>query len=66
MLYENHVSISPDGARFTPVVQRYAWPSELDLMARLGGLRLRQRWGGWQKEPFESSSPSHVSVYEKE
>jgi SAM-dependent methyltransferase len=44
---------------------RYVWPSELDLMARLAGLTLRERWGGWQREPFTSDSTSHVSVWEK-
>jgi SAM-dependent methyltransferase len=44
---------------------RYAWPAELDLMARLGGLRLRERWSGWRREPFTSESGSHVSVWEK-
>jgi hypothetical protein len=43
---------------------RYAWPSELDLMARLAGLRLRERHGGWQGEPFTATSARHVSVYE--
>ena len=43
---------------------RYAWPSELDLMARLAGLRLRERWGGWRREPFDAASGLHVSVYE--
>ena len=42
---------------------RYAWPSELDLMARLAGLCLRERWGGWHREPFTASSTGHVSVY---
>lgn len=44
---------------------RYVWPSELDLMAQLGGLRLRSRWGGWNREPFTTDSRSHVSVWEK-
>jgi SAM-dependent methyltransferase len=48
-----------------PVEFRYAWPAELDLMARLAGLRLRDRWAGWQREPFTALSRSHVSVYEK-
>ena len=48
-----------------PVELRYAWPSELDLMARLAGLRLQSRSGGWQQEPFTSLSRTHVSVYEK-
>ena len=49
--------------RMYPVHIRYAFPSELDLMAQLAGLRLRDRWGGWNKEPFTSASPAHVSVY---
>jgi SAM-dependent methyltransferase len=48
-----------------PVEFRYAWPSELDLMARIAGLRLRDRWAGWRREPFTSVSRSHVSVYGK-
>jgi SAM-dependent methyltransferase len=44
---------------------RYVWPSELDLMARLAGLRGRERWSDWNREPFTSDSPSHVSVWEK-
>jgi SAM-dependent methyltransferase len=44
---------------------RYAWPSELDLMAQLAEMRLRSRWGGWKREPFTSESTKHVSVWEK-
>ena len=44
---------------------RYAWPSELDLMAELAGMRLRERWSGWKGEPFTSESTKHVSVWEK-
>jgi len=44
---------------------RYAWPAELDLMARIAGLRLLDRWSDWWREPFTSLSASHVSVYEK-
>ena len=50
--------------RLYPGAIRYAWPSELDLMARLAGLRLRARWGGWRREPFGPDSGVHVSVYE--
>jgi SAM-dependent methyltransferase len=48
-----------------PISVRYAWPSELDLMARLAGLRLRERYGGFDRRPFGSGSGSHVSVYER-
>jgi SAM-dependent methyltransferase len=44
---------------------RYVWPAELDLMAQLAGLRLRERWGGWTREPFTSESRQHVSIWEK-
>jgi len=44
---------------------RYAWPSELDLMAELAAMRLRERWSGWKREPFTSDSDKHVSVWEK-
>jgi SAM-dependent methyltransferase len=60
---ESHVSLSSAGVRLNPVVQRYSWPSELDLMARIAGLRLKSRWGGWNREPFNSTSSIHVSVY---
>jgi hypothetical protein len=62
-LEESHVSLSREGVRLNPVVQRYAWPSELDLMARIAGLRLKNRWGGWGEEPFDSGSRTHVSIY---
>jgi SAM-dependent methyltransferase len=44
---------------------RYVWPSELDLMAELAGMRLRERWGGWKRGPLTSESRTHVSVWEK-
>ncbi len=44
---------------------RYVWPAELDLMAQLAGMRLRERWGGWRREPFTSDSRSHISVWDK-
>jgi len=44
---------------------RYVWPAELDLMARLAGMRLRERWSGWKREPFTSESRKHVSVWDR-
>jgi hypothetical protein len=44
---------------------RYVWPSELDLMAQLAGMTLRERWADWKREPFTSESETHVSVWEK-
>jgi hypothetical protein len=61
----NHFIVGDDGTvQSYPVEGRYAWPSELDLMARLAGMRLAERWAGWKREPFTSMSRSHVSVYE--
>jgi SAM-dependent methyltransferase len=57
------VAITMAGTQLRPVHLRYAWPSELDLMARLAGLELRDRWGGWDRSPFTASSGMHVSVY---
>ncbi len=58
-----HVLITEEGIHFYPIEIRYAWPSELDLMAQLAGLRLLHRWGSWQQEPFTSNSEKHISVY---
>jgi SAM-dependent methyltransferase len=62
----NHLVVSEAGVKMYPMRLRYAWPSELNLMARLAGLRLRERWGGWRREPFTASSTRHISVYEHE
>jgi len=58
-----HVILRAGGIRLLPVRLRYAWPAELDLMAQLAGLRLRDRWAGWRREPFTAASGVHVSVY---
>ena len=60
-----HVDLTEQGVRMYPGRLRYVWPSEMDLMARLAGLRLRERWADWRRSPFTSQSRSHVSVYEK-
>jgi SAM-dependent methyltransferase len=60
----HHVDISSKGIKLYPIALRYAYPSELDLMAQLVGLRLRERWGGWNHEAFTAASAIHVSVYE--
>jgi SAM-dependent methyltransferase len=58
-----HVVITEGETKLYPVSIRYAFPSELDLMARLAGLELRERWGNWKREPFTAESNRHVSVY---
>jgi SAM-dependent methyltransferase len=60
-----HVELALGGGRWDPVRLRYAWPAELDLMARLAGLALEDRWGGWRREPFTAASTQHVSVYRR-
>ena len=60
-----HLYLTEEGIRIYPGRLRYVWPSELDLMARLAGLGLRDRWGDWRHSPFTSQSRSHVSVYER-
>lgn len=64
LLDANHVHIGEDGIAFGPIRLRLAHPPEFDLMARIAGLRLRQRAGGWHREPFTATSWRHVSVYE--
>ncbi|MGW5051285.1 class I SAM-dependent DNA methyltransferase [Actinokineospora sp. NPDC004072] len=59
----NHVRMDATGPRFSPIRLRLAHPPEFDLMARLAGLRLRERWGGWNREPFTAGSWRHISVY---
>jgi SAM-dependent methyltransferase len=60
-----HYEIEDGRIEASPIELRYAWPAELDLMARLAGMRLEGRWGGWGREPFTGLSPAHVSVYVK-
>ena len=60
-----HYTFSEQGVEAHPFEFRYAWPAELDLMARIAGLRLADRWAGWRREPFTALSRSHVSVYAK-
>jgi SAM-dependent methyltransferase len=60
-----HFYIADGELEAHPVEFRYAWPSELDMMARLAGMKLEHRWAGWEREPFTQLSPSHVSVYLK-
>lgn len=61
----HHVWFKDGASRSFSVPFRYVWPAELDLMARIAGLSLDARWGGWSKEPFTATSPRHVSVWRK-
>jgi hypothetical protein len=60
-----HYDLVDGRIQASPTEMRYAWPAELDLMARLAGMRLEDRWAGWRREPFTALSPAHVSVYAK-
>jgi SAM-dependent methyltransferase len=62
-MYTTQVHLRNGGLRLHPANHRYAWPAELDLMARLAGLELEDRWEDWQRTPFSGTSQFHVSVY---
>jgi SAM-dependent methyltransferase len=64
-LVSHHFEIVDGGVERSSIRFRYVWPAELDLMAQLAGMRLRERWGGWEREPFMGDSRKHVSVWEK-
>lgn len=64
-MYTTQVHLRDGGVRLHAANHRYAWPAELDLMARLAGLGLEDRWEDWRGTPFTGTSPSHVSVYRK-
>jgi SAM-dependent methyltransferase len=64
-LISHHYAVVDGKLEVLSIPFRYVWPSELDLMARLAGLTLRERWSGWKREPFTSDSTKHVSVWEK-
>jgi SAM-dependent methyltransferase len=64
-LVSHHLTADTRGIRRRSIPFRYVWPAELDLMARLAGMRLRARWGDWRGAPFTAESRSHVSVWEK-
>jgi SAM-dependent methyltransferase len=63
-LISHHYSVVDGKLELHSVPFRYVWPAELDLMARLAGMSLRERWSDWQREPFTSESRKHVSVWE--
>jgi SAM-dependent methyltransferase len=64
-LRSHHFEVIDGNVQHFSVPFRYVWPSELDLMAQLAGLRLRDRWSDWTREPFTSDSRKHVSIWEK-
>ena len=63
LLTENHVRLTSSGIEFEPIVCRLVTPGALDLMARIAGLRLVDRFADWRRSPFDHRSTAHVSVY---
>jgi SAM-dependent methyltransferase len=63
LISAQHVVLSDQGIRLYPVQLRYVWPAEFDLMAQLAGMRLKHRWGGWDRAAFTAESGKHISVY---
>jgi hypothetical protein len=61
----HHYFLAGDRIEQFSTPYRLVWPSELDLMARLAGMELRERWGYWDRSPFTSESEMHVSVWQK-
>lgn len=64
-LISHHFTRVGDRIEYSAGPFRYVWPSELDLMAHMAGMRLAERWSGWRREPFTSESRKHISVWEK-
>src|SRR5262249_5654845 len=61
----NYLEVTEGRGEHISTPFRYVWPAELDLMAQLAGLRLRERWDGWRRGPFTSESRQHVSIWQK-
>jgi SAM-dependent methyltransferase len=64
-LVSHHFELVDGRFELASIPFRYTWPAELDLMAQLAGMSLRERWSGWKREPFTSESRKHVSVWQK-
>ncbi|HTG46876.1 MAG TPA: SAM-dependent methyltransferase, partial [Actinomycetota bacterium] len=63
-LVSHHFAVVGDRIEKHAVPFRYVWPAELDLMAALAGMRLRERWSGWDRAPFTAASRNHISIWE--
>ncbi len=64
-LTSHHFWVADGRVERSSIPFRYVWPSELDLMAQLAGMTLRERWGGWKRQPFTGDSRKHISIWEK-
>lgn len=65
LISSQHVVLTNQETQFYPVKLRYVWPSEMDLMAKLSRLKLKERWSDWKKSPFTAASGKHISIYER-
>lgn len=65
VIEHQRIRMTADGVRMVPLPMRYAWPAEIDLMAKLAGLALEHRWGDWDRAPFTAKSDKHISIYRK-
>ena len=65
VINHQYIRVKDGAVKLVPLPMRYAFPAEIDLMAKLAGLTLDQRWGGWHREPFTAGSKMHVSLYRK-
>ena len=63
LVTSQHLIISEGGVRLYPVTIRYTWPAELDMMARVAGMKLADRWGNWKRGEFSADSGKHISIY---
>lgn len=63
LLEENHIRFTTQGITMSPIVCRLITPGEMDLMARIAGMRLVQRFANWQRSPFDINSKAHISIY---
>ena len=61
----NYLTVENGRGEYRSIPFRYVWPSELDLMAQIAGMRLRDRWEDWSRQPFTGESRQHVSVWDK-
>jgi hypothetical protein len=61
----NYITVTGGRGEYRSIPFRYVWPAELDLMAQIAGMRLRDRWEDWNGRPFTGDSRRHVSVWVK-
>ena len=66
VISQQQIVVTGEGTKLYPAMFRYVWPSELDLMARIAGLSLAERWAGWSREPYTAAVGDYVSVFRRD